>query len=661
MAISRVPGYSLISDLDRQGVDLQFTTSGTTLAYLDFANFRLGVNTTTPRTALDVVGNVRLGNLIISGNTISSDLNSLSLGSNANVKISGGVSNNVLYTDGSGNLNWGNIVALIGESQFDGNNIILGSNTAGQLVSNAVSMTVNTTVTNGIAQLNQILGKLVPSSPPNFPNTTTLTINSLTSYRMCNFTQTDNTANVRNVTGGATVSTVLRTTAYTSNTISNVGPGSSGTVTSYLNGTSAGSVTFTGSSNGTYGNLVITNNQDYHNVVANVTAGFWYSVSINSNGNAPAGWNDIIIGHSGVPATTNVAYWYYDSSAPGTPLFFTPNIYISSASLTYSSTIPHYNSSTTANIGFNVNRLSGDMFPTSNTFVTGTAAGAFVAPTSVIYSTAGVTYPLTRNLYVSSGNAVVYTSSTITTGFGSSSTGPSVSVSNSYNTGTQAFAPGNIVLYKTGTTTNIEETSIPVTSVGTGSGNAYRILNPGSTDTPVYTGSEAAFNSQTGTFYTYDATVVAAILKFDQTNYSTGYWPAGPNLSTQGANQYFTFKFVRTVVSKFDIVYSGTIAGLWVSLPGSTIDTTSTLNGWIDMSIAYAGAGVPGAGVGGNGSNGCSLGGVATLGSLVSAKAVTATFGTVSSSSTVTNEIYVRIKLTSGQLVTALSIAAATH
>ena len=127
MAISRVPGYSLISDLDRQGVDLQFTTSGTTLAYLDFANFRLGINTTTPRTALDVVGNVRLGNIIISGNTISSDLSSVSFGSNANVKISGGNSNNVLYTDGSGNLNWGNVVTLIGESQFDGNNIILGS------------------------------------------------------------------------------------------------------------------------------------------------------------------------------------------------------------------------------------------------------------------------------------------------------------------------------------------------------------------------------------------------------------------------------------------------------------------------------------------------------------------------------------------------------
>ena len=81
------------------------------------------------------------------------------------------------------------------------------------------------------------------------------------------------------------------------------------------------------------------------------------------------------------------------------------------------------------------------------------------------------------------------------------------------------------------------------------------------------------------------------------------------------------------------------------------------------MSIAYAGAGIPGAntGPGGNGSNGCSLGGVVPLNSAQSAKAVTATFGTVSSSSTVTNEIYIRIKFTSGQTLTALSIAAASH
>jgi hypothetical protein len=309
----------------------------------------------------------------------------------------------------------------------------------------------------------------------------------------------------------------------------------------------------------------------------------------------------------------------------------------------------------------NVAKLSGDTYYTSDTFITGAAGGAISTPSSVTYTQAGVTTPLARNSYVSSGSAYFTTTAAGATGFGSSSSGPSMTAYNSYSTAAQSFTPGVTVLYKTGTTTQIEETSL--TNSITGTPSTFRISNPGATDTPAYTGSEAAFNSQTGPFYTYDATVVAAVLKFDQTNYSTGYQPVGPNLSGQGASQYFTFKFAKSALSKFDVVYSGTIAGLWVALPGSTLDSTSTLNGWLDLSSAYGGAGKPGAntGAGGNGSNGASTGGTATLNSAVSNKAVTATFGTETSTNSTGNEIYVRIKLTSGQSVTALSIGAASH
>jgi hypothetical protein len=290
------------------------------------------------------------------------------------------------------------------------------------------------------------------------------------------------------------------------------------------------------------------------------------------------------------------------------------------------------------------------------------------APAAVTYTAAGVTVPLARNLYVSSGSAYFETTAAVSTGFGSSASGPTVSVNNNYATGTSGalIVSGTpTILYKTGTSTNIEETSIPVNSVGTGSGNAVRIVNPGNTDTPTYSANATAFNSTSGPFFTYDATNVGSggqgVIKFDQTNYSTGYLPVGPNLSGQGANQYFTFKFIRTSVSKFDIKYSGTIAGLWVSLPGSSMDTSSTLNGWATMASAYAGSGYPGAGAGGNGSNGCALGGVATIGSAVTNGSFTCTFGTLSTSSTATNEIYVRVKLTSGQSLTALTIETATH
>jgi hypothetical protein len=308
------------------------------------------------------------------------------------------------------------------------------------------------------------------------------------------------------------------------------------------------------------------------------------------------------------------------------------------------------------------------MYPTSDTFATGSAGGAFGAPASVTYAGASITTPLAQNLYVSSGNASVSTTSTVISGFGASTTGPSVSVVNSYNTGTQAFTAtlNANVLYKTGTVSSasrIEEANVFVgTTIGVGSGLAFRIANPGSTNTPVYTGNAAAFNSQTGPLQTYDSTVVANVLKHDQTNYATVYLPAGPNLSAgRSGTQYFTFKIIRTSVSKFDVKWSGNIAGLWVALPGSTIDSTSGANGWIDMSTAYGGAGIPGVNPPGNGSDGCALGGVAPLNSVQTNKAVTATFGTVSSSDTATNEIYIRLALTSGQSVTALSLQTASN
>jgi hypothetical protein len=319
-----------------------------------------------------------------------------------------------------------------------------------------------------------------------------------------------------------------------------------------------------------------------------------------------------------------------------------------------------YNSSNTFTLSCTATRLSGDCYPTSDTFATGTAGGAFAAPASKTYAQASVTTPLAQNLYVSSGSASIDTTAAITSGFGSSTTGPTVSVANSYATGSSAFTTllGSTVLYKTGTSNSIEETSIGVTSVGSGSGNGYRIVLDSSSDNPTYTGSESQY-TVTNEVGANDATNVANTIKFDQTNYSTGYLPVGPNYSAHASSQYFTLKFVRSSVSKFNIAFTGTIAGLWVALPGSTIDTTAaSTNGWLSMATAYAGSGVPG--VAGNGSAGCALGGVVTLNS-AGTQSKTCTFGTESSTNSTGNEIYVRIKLTSGQSLTALSIVAATN
>lgn len=598
----------------------------------------------------EVPANVILANgTVITGNILTAS------GSNANIK---------LEPDGSG-------LVVIANTAGGATAVAMGDPTLGNLVSNAVTLSNSSSVSNAIAQLNVVLGKLVPPAPPSFPASQSISINTLSTYRMANYTQTDNTPGAnKSVAGGTTVTTVRRASSYQTANITTAGPGDSGTITVYLNGTDAGNRTLTANldGNGTYSNLVIFNNYDYNAANANITAGFWSVFSARAAGTVTEGWNEVYIADSAA-GNTNTPAWFYDSSAPGTPQFSNTAITApGSPSYVYSSTVPHYDNTNQFTITFDVNRLSGNMYPTSDTFVTGTAGGAFGAPVSKTYAQAGVSTPLAQNLYVSSGNQAVSTTATVISGFGSSSGSPSVSVVNSYATGVQSFNPSATVLYKTGTASSasrIEEANVFIGStIGSGSGLAFRIDNPGVGNTPVYTANAAAFNSQTGPLQTYDATVVANILKHDQTNYGSGYLPAGPNLSVaRSGTQYFTFKFIRTSVSKFDIKWTGTIAGLWVALPGSTIDSTSGLNGWIDMSVAYAGAGVPGSniGAGGNGSDGCALGGIAPLNAAQTNKAVTATFGTISSSSTATNEIYVRIALTSGQSVTALSLQTASN
>ena len=81
MAIGRISGQLLKSNLLRDGVDLAFETD---LLYLDVTNSRIGVRTSIPTTDLDVNGTIRstnltvdnqlnVGDLHFTGNTITSD------------------------------------------------------------------------------------------------------------------------------------------------------------------------------------------------------------------------------------------------------------------------------------------------------------------------------------------------------------------------------------------------------------------------------------------------------------------------------------------------------------------------------------------------------------------------------------------------------------
>ena len=565
---------------------------------------------------LDLTGNITVSTGIITGdgagisniaagNIIGLDLSSISNGtsnvdiatSGGNVTIGvGGVSDVIVASatgaNVTGTLNISGTSTLTGivtvPSTSGAIDIALGTPTQGSLTSNALTLTTASSVSNSIAQLNTVLGKLVPSSPPPFPASQTLSVQSLSTYRMTDFTQTDNTGTGgKTIAGGTSTSKVRRSSTYTTNAITNAGPGDAGTITLELNGADAGSRTLTTAldGNGTYSNLIITNNVDYNAVDSSVAEGFWSVFTADTAGTVSAGWNEIQVTDSAASDTGTPDWYEYD--VKGTPQFsavtFTAD---ATPTLEYSSTVPHYTNATTWEVDFNVNRLSGDMYPTSDGFALGSSGGAFGIPASRTYAQASITTPLAQNLYVASGSTAVSTTSSIIAGFGSSSSGPSISVTNSYASGSQTFTPSGTVLYKTGTSSSssrIEEANVYIGStIGSGAGLASRIANPGSTDNPTFTASATLFDSENGPLQTYDATVVADSLAHNVTDYTTGFFPAGPDLSAQGASQYFTFRFVRTSVSKFDVKFSGTIAGLWIALPGSDIDDTSSSNGWLN-------------------------------------------------------------------------------
>ena len=87
MAIGRISGPMLFSNLERPGVDLAFQSN---LLYLDVNNLRVGVINSSPQYALDSSGNVKLANVIIQGSTFTSNSGVMYFGSNANVSITGG-------------------------------------------------------------------------------------------------------------------------------------------------------------------------------------------------------------------------------------------------------------------------------------------------------------------------------------------------------------------------------------------------------------------------------------------------------------------------------------------------------------------------------------------------------------------------------------------
>ena len=498
---------------------------------------------------------------------------------------------------------------------------------------------------------------------------------------------------VNRVTGGTATAGPISTFAY---------DGDSGTLTAHLNGTPDGSTTLTsGNDSGTYTSLVIDSESDYQllNSGGSSTSfansiyypglykGFKARVS-KSVASLNTGLNSMQLLHSST-GNTNIVEFVKDD------LTSTPTVDVSSVALTenvagtyrYISGIPYYNtgSPSLSLAGVVISNLVGQTYTGQSNIVevdhgTNQEGTSSPATTSSDFSYAnidGASTMLSGGIpIVNVGTSTPYSIGVLTIPITTSSvrTVDRVKVRAKNVNGTSGYSsdiPTNIQVHRA-SQSGISEIAIDVANSlgnGTYTDDGARIFDfsADTTNNPSYTSStnfytNNVYNESTdpGVAGTKEASVRLGNIKYDVTDYSVGYLPVGPDRSGDTGTQYFTFAFRRQVVANFNInITSSGIAGLWIAAPGTSIDNTSTLNGWINSGAAYAGSGIPGGntGNGGNGSDGCA----ATSGDIIAAGTAlsgsyTMTLGSENLSNANGNVCLIRIALTSGQSITSLNI-----
>ena len=562
-------------------------------------------------------------------------------------------------TVGTVKIESGIITATSGIVTYYGNQVI--GTPAGGFKSGAFTINNSDHTKDSINELNFILGKLVPTAPDTFNGLSLSLTGTETAYLCQGFTPTNNTGGAAPSAGSAYTRNSDNT--ITSSYINDVGPGDNGTVTGTVNSTDVGSITFdSNTNNGTDGGIQVNDNKDASNSTRNsgITANFYQVYDVRFiNATSPDGYNKAFFTHGS--ATTNEVFWYEDPSTVAAPIItFSDMTTPSSGSHTvaYSSGVPHYTQSTNNNFTYvaSVENATGDMYSYSDYKLLnsdGQTTG-FSNPGHKYYNNFnGGTHPPARNYGVGTGVTTLITQTprnihdTITSNH--FTTFDAITPYGSDLNERISFSTDVNIMGTTATTSKIDEDNILISSLGTGSGNATRV-NAGSTGdnpTPVFTSWTAS-----SSVAAYESVVRGGVLRHDQTDYSSGYLPVGPDYSSgRTGAQYFQMELIRSQVSEFNISVTGSYGGCWVCMPDNSTWTTSLsgTNGWADMFVAYRDAGIPT-----SGEPGCSTGGLmsGTSGTF------TCTFGTESSSNDSNNRILIRWRLDSGDSITAMSFSA---
>ena len=466
------------------------------------------------------------------------------------------------------------------------------------------------------------------------------------------------------------------------------------TVTASINASASGARTFTttegGANNGTFTKLVTSDHKDYDQVNsaypqrlylvadAKITQALAdYTVGVNAQrleSSDGGNTNYVHVVKDDITATPTTTIGTLAEGTQGT--------------YRYVSGVPYYNtgSPTVTITGTTVSNFTGQAYqdasdphevdPGTNQEST---SGNVISATGYTYANIdGASSMLTGGIpNTDTGVSSAYTLGTLTQSLTTSSVRSVQQIKarskNANGTGSYSESSTKIQVYTASLLTLDNEAGGITVSDSLGAGfddDAVRISGFGSLsgDTPSLNDSSNA-NYYTDHAWSGAVTVAGtneAISRFGTikhftTDLSSGYLPAGPDLNTSRSGaQYYNFAFRRTTMANFTVRLSGTVSGFFIAAPGTAIDSASGLNGWLDASITYGGSGVPGSdtGNGGNGSNGCAFtsGDRIVDGQSYSNSTFTLTLGSENATNATGNNILVRIKLESGDSITALSI-----
>lgn len=465
---------------------------------------------------------------------------------------------------------------------------------------------------------------------------------------------------------GSSVTRYISTTPIVTNTVTQANTSVAGTLTAYINASNVGGVGFSNTTNktGTYTNLIVDSDADAHTAISAATypTGFYKVFSAHTSSLLTAfgtGYNDIHLTHTTSGNTNNVGF--VKDNVTSVPTLIASGVTLSNvstagAAIRYVSGIPYYQSGGNICVtGLQAYNWIGQTYTSATpmsiaanaTVAEGTTGSIITTQTRTYAQLDGATTFLTGGIpKANTGNVIANTYT-----FGNifvNVNGSAAAVGNinatltSVNGSSTAVSLPSLINVYSSAYTGLDETNI-VCSAGAAAGNttpAKRIVITGANvSTPIYanTGtnyySSAAFTSTSTVAGTTEAVVRWGNLQVNTTNYSTGYLPVGPNLAVGGnrtTTQSFKFAFQRPIMQNMKVVFTGKISGMYVAVPGTPLtDTASTLNGWLNASVAYAGSGYPGdnTAAGGNGSPGCAVGTPVPTGTFVSNVAYTLTLG----------------------------------